>query len=299
MASHRLPSTTALQCFEAASRLGSFTRAAAELHLTQAAVSRQVITLESRLQVRLFERRREALRLTDAGRAYLEDVLPALQRLERATASAVAHKGLGGRMLLSVASSLATYWLIPRLPSFTRAHPEITLDIATRVGPADFGGTSIDASLEFSDGQRSGLVGEFVLALQLSPYAAPTWVREHGRALGPDTPPATLIQHTTVPEAWPGWCQQAGVVLPQGARGPRHDLMSMALQAAQAGLGVALLPDFMTGDAVAARRLLRLSAKRWRASRGYWLVMPEVRADRLPVTTFRRWLREVATGAVT
>lgn len=297
MAAHRLPSTTALQCFEAAERLGSFTAAAKELHLTQAAVSRQIITLEARLQVRLFERRREALRLTDAGRAYLDEVRPALQRLERATAGAMAHQGRGGRLVLSVASSLATYWLIPRLPSFTRAHPEVTLDITTRVGPADFGGgngAAIDASLEFSNGERPGLTAEFVLPLELSPYAAPAWVRERGRRLGAETPASALIQHATVPEAWAGWCAAAGVSLAPDARSPRHDLMSMVLHAAQAGLGVALLPPFMVADALAARRLVRLSARRWRAARGYWLVMPEVQAERFPVVTFRRWLRDEA-----
>lgn len=293
VAPRRLPSTTALACFEAAARLGSFTRAAGELHLTQAAVSRQVIALEARLGVRLFERRRDALRLTEAGQSYLDDVRPALARLERATASVAALKGRGGRLSVSVASSLGSYWLIPRLPDFTHAHPEITLNIATRIGPADFAAGAagaLDASLEFSEGRRVGLLSEFVLPLELAPYASPSWAARHGPVIDTATPAAALIHHTTVPEAWPAWCAQAGTPMPRGADGPRHDLMSMALHAALAGLGVALLPPFMTGEALSAGRLVRLSPVAWCAERGYWLVMPPELADRPALAAFRRWL---------
>lgn len=290
MPTHRLPSTTALVCFEASARLGSFTRAALELHLTQAGVSRQVIGLERRLDVRLFERRREALQLTEAGRALLEEVRPALRQLERATASVTSLKGRGGVLSLSVASSLGSHWLIPRLPAFTQAHPEITLNFATRVGPAEFFGQGIDASLEFSDGQRPGMRSDFVLPLDLQPCASPDWVRRHGRSLGAGTPSTALIHHTTVPEAWGGWFAVAARPLPVGPQGPRHDLMTMALQAALAGLGVALLPRFMADDAVARRRLVRLSAVAWRASRGYWLVRPAAESDRPALAAFRDWL---------
>jgi LysR family transcriptional regulator, glycine cleavage system transcriptional activator len=289
--SARLPSTTALLCCEAAARLGSFTRAAAELHLTQAAVSRQVIGLEQRLGTALFVRQREALLLTPAGQAFLDDVRPALASLERATAAVTALKGRGGPLNLSVASSLGNYWLIPRLPDFTRQQAQITLNLATRVGPADFAVGQLDASLEFGDGQRAGLHSEFVMPLRLSPYASPAWVRQHGRSLGPHTPATALIQHRTEPLAWPRWFAKARIAAPPLADGPRHDLMSMALHAAQAGLGVALLPEFMTADARADKRLLRLSAVVSDAERGYWLVLPPAAVNKPSVVAFRDWLR--------
>jgi LysR family transcriptional regulator, glycine cleavage system transcriptional activator len=295
--SARLPSTTALLCCEAAARLGSFTRAAAELHLTQAAVSRQVIGLESRLGTLLFLRQREALLLTPAGSAFLDDVRPALASLERATAAVTALKGQGGPLNLSVASSLGSYWLIPRLPDFTRQHAQITLNLATRVGPADFAGGRLDASLEFGDGQRAGLHSEFVMPLRLSPYASPLWLRHHGKKLGPHTPAAALIQHSTEPQAWPRWFAQARIAPPALADGPRHDLMSMALHAAQAGLGVALLPAFMVTDALADKRLLRLSAVASSAERGYWLVLPPAALGKPSVMAFQAWLRGQAGPA--
>ena len=232
----RLPSTTALLCLEAAARLGTA----------------------------LFVRQRDALCLTDAGQAYLLEVRPALASLERATAGVMALQGRGGPLTLSVASSLGNHWLIPRLPDFTRQHPQITLNIATRVGPADFAAGRLDASLEDGDGQRPGLHDEFLLPLTLVAYAAPAWVR---------------------------WFAAAGLQAPSLSDGPRHDLMSMALNAALVGLGVALLPDFMTGDAVARRRLVRLAPLRVRAEGGYWLVLLPANADRPPVRALREWLR--------
>lgn len=286
----RPPSTTALSCFETAARLGSFTRAARELQLSQAAVSRQVIGLEARLDVPLFERRPGALALTEAGRVFLAEVGPALERIERAAAHARTLKGRGGRLRLSVASSLCNYWLIPRLPDFTRQHPEITLDMATRVGPAEFTGGRLDASLEFGDGQRSDAVCTLVLPLELRPMASPSWVKRHGKRVSQRTPTATLIHHSTVPEAWPGWLAAASVELASGPIGPRHDQMSMALHAAVAGLGVALLPCFMSDNAVAAGQLLPLSSLNWRASRAYHLAVPHNSASLPAVSTFARWL---------
>jgi LysR family transcriptional regulator, glycine cleavage system transcriptional activator len=297
----RLPSTTALLCLEAAARLGSFTRAGGELHLTQAAVSRQVLGLEARLGMPLFFRQRDALRLTEAGTAYLEEVRPALAQLERATLGVMALKGQGGPLNLSVASSLGNYWLIPRLPEFTREHAQITLNLATHVGPADFGSGVLDASLEYGDGQRSGLVSEVVMPLEVQACASPAWVRQHGRTLGPHTPAGDLIQHTTAPELWARWFDAAGLAPPALNTGPRHELMSMALNAALVGLGVALLPSYMTDDAVRRRRLVRLSPVRVRGDRSYWLVVRPGAMARPSVQAFRDWLlrQSAKPGAIT
>lgn len=290
----RTPSTTALLCFEASARLGSFTRAAKELCLTQSAVSRQLITLENRMGVKLFVRRRDALLLTDAGRYYLDEVTPALQRLEHATANVMALQGRGGALRLSVAGSLGTFWLIPRLPDFTRQHSEITLNFATRVGPADFTGGALHASLEFGDGTRAGLHNEFVLSMPLVPCASPAWVRQHGVRLSENTPREALIHHTTVPEAWHEWFAEGGMQLDPGGDGPRYDLMAMAMNAAIAGLGAVMLPGYMSADAIAAGRLRPLSRRVWQVPKGYYLVYPKASEDLNALQAFKTWLMEQA-----
>lgn len=287
---YRAPSTMSLLCLEASARLGSFTAAAQELHLTQGAVSRQVQALEGRLDVRLFTRRRDALVPTDAGRYYLDEITPLLQRLERATVNVTAFKGRGGGLALSVGASLGAYWLIPHLPAFTRAHGEITLNLSTRVGPADFKSGAIDASLEFGDGQRPGLRSDFVAALHLSPYAAPAWVQRNGARVDASTPRTALLNHHTLPDAWEQWFSFEQIDASPGRDGPRFEIMAMALNAAVAGLGVVLLPDYMAQDMVQAGRLQRLSPRTWRYARGYYLVYPE-ESQRLPaLQTFRTWL---------
>ena len=282
-----------LLCLEASARLQSFTAAAVELRLTQGAVSRQIIALETRLDTRLFVRKREALVLTEAGRYYLGEIAPLL---ERATANVMALKGRGGLLTLSVGASLGSYWLIPRLPAFTRAHSEITLNFATRVGSVDFADTTVDASLEFGEGQRAHLKNEFVLPLLLAPYAAPAWMAVHGKTLTNQTPTSALIHHSTVPEAWHAWFQLEGLAGEPASQGPRYGLMSMALNAAVAGLGVVLLPAFMAQDALAMGRLKRLSKRQWCAARGYYLVYPPESAELKPLKVFRDWLLTQAAG---
>jgi LysR family transcriptional regulator, glycine cleavage system transcriptional activator len=296
----RAPSTMSLLCLEASARLQSFTAAAQELRLTQGAVSRQIIALETRLDTKLFVRKRDALVLTEAGRYYLGEIAPLLQRLERATANVMALKGRGGLLTLSVGASLGSYWLIPRLPGFTRAHSEITLNFATRVGSVDFAETStganVDASLEFGAGQRAHLKNEFVLPLLLSPYAAPAWIATHGKTLSSRTPPASLVHHSTVLDAWQAWFAMQGIEIDAAQQGPRYELMSMALNAAVAGLGVVLLPAFMAQDALATGRLRQLSKQQWRAARGYYLVYPPESAELTPLKVFRDWLMEQAAS---
>lgn len=286
----RAPSTMSLLCLEASARLHSFTAAAKELHLTQGAVSRQIHALESRLDVKLFTRGRDALALTDAGRYYLGEVAPLLQRLERATANVMALKGRGGTLSLSVGASVGSYWLIPRLPAFTRAHNEITLNLRTRVGPVDFSTTSVDASLEFGDGQRPALHNDFVVPLMLSPYAAPSWTAVHGDRLGEKTPRAALIEHQTLPGAWDAWFRLEGIVAEAGREGPRYEIMSMAVNAAVAGMGVVLLPPYMAEDMLDSGRLARLSDRAWRYPKAYYLVYPEETSQTPALQVFRDWL---------
>lgn len=286
----RPPSTQSLACFEASARLRSFTAAARELNLTQGAVSRQIQTLEERLGVPLFSGRRDAMALTDAGREYLAEIAPLLRQLERATMNVMALKGRGGALSLSVGASLGSYWLIPRLPAFTRGHGEITLNLRTRVGPVDFSTAAVDASLEFGDGQRPGLHSDFVVPLQLSPYAAPSWVAAHGKAVDAGTPRSALIQHLTLPDAWDGWFARQGIEASPGHAGPRYEVMSMALNATVAGMGVALLPSYMTGDLLAAGKLVRLSDDAWQHPKGYYLVYSPASAQMRALQVFRDWL---------
>jgi LysR family transcriptional regulator, glycine cleavage system transcriptional activator len=290
----RIPSTQALQCFEASARLGSFTLAGQEMHLTQGGISRQVIALEQRLGFALLERRRDGLQLTPAGSAYLSEVEPALRMLERATSNVMALKGVGGVLNLSIPASWGNHWLIPRLGGFTQAHSEISLNVFTKIGAADFSNRQIDAAVEYRTAPRADMACEFVMGLALSPYASPAWKRQHGGNM----PPPAMLQHTTLPLAWNGWLAKQGrqpaIASNQQdiAAGPRYDLMFMAMNAAVAGLGMALLPEFMAAPLVTSRRLTKLSSTAWQAPGGYYLSQSPLMRSEAAFATFRDWLRD-------
>ena len=293
---NRIPSTQALQCFEASARLGSFTLAGLEIHLTQGGVSRQVIALEQRLGFALFERRQSGLRLTPAGSSYLAEIEPALRALERATSNVMALKGQGGVLNLSIPASWGNHWLIPRLGAFTQAHSDISLNVFTKIGAADFSNRQVDAAVEYRTSERNDMTSEFIMALALSPYASPVWKRKHGI----NFLPAAMLQHTTLPLAWNGWLAQhsrnaaPSSTEPDIANGPRYDLMFMAMNAAVAGLGIALLPSFMATPLVAARRLTPLSTTVWQAPGGYYLSQSPLMRSDMAFTTFREWLSKQA-----
>lgn len=306
-----LPSLMALRCFELSARHASFTRAAQELHVTQGAVSHQVLGLEAQLGTPLFVRRKAGLQLTAAGRTYWTEVSAALRQLERATQNLMLNKGMGGALNLCGASSFATYWLMPRLADFVMSHPEVTLNLSTHIGPVDFSAAAHDAAIEYCAGAEPGLHADFVHALTLRPYCAPLLPGAAPRGRRPRSDrdrlvrilsEQPLISHTTVPEAWPAWLARAQLTAriteSHRSTGPRYDLLSMALNGAIAGLGVALLPDYLTTTAVQAGQLVQLAREDWTSPKAYYLRFPLWKAELPALESFRRWVQsQVGTRA--
>lgn len=301
-----LPSLTALRCFDASARHASFTKAAAEVHLTQGAVSHQILGMESMLGTPLFVRSRAGLQLTAAGRAYWLEVSPALRQIERATQNLATHKGEGGALKLSVSSSFGAHWLIPRLSGFIAAHPEITLNLATHVGPVDHASAGCDAAIEFCTGAAPGLRAVRVLPLVVRPYVAPSLAglkggRPSKAQLLRLLRTLPLIRHASVPQGWREWLRQTGLhkslAMADLRDGPQYELVSMALNGAIAGQGIALLPDYAVAGALASGQLLRLSDDPWEADSGYYLRYPEWKADLVAIRRFEGWVRSMAAAS--
>ena len=143
-----LPPLAALSAFEAAARTGSITKAASELNLTQGAISRQISTLEDRLEVRLFYRERQKIRLTPAGHAYVREIRESLKRIGSASMSLRANPA-GGSLSLAVPPAFAARWLVPRLPEFLKKHPDISVNLLTRETPVSFESEPLDAAIQF------------------------------------------------------------------------------------------------------------------------------------------------------
>ncbi len=170
-----LPSIDALVAFESAARHQSFTRAAAELNLTQGAVSRQIRVLEDRLGSSLFQRVRQRVILTDAGRAYLIEVRRILDGLESATLRLMTVGESTNVLNLAVLPAVATHWLVPRLPDFFSKHPKISISCAIRLSPFDFETNPFDAAIHYGSAIWAGAVAHHLMDEDIVPVCSPSF----------------------------------------------------------------------------------------------------------------------------
>lgn len=303
-----IPSTIALKCFEVSARLLSFTKAAVELGLTQGAVSHHILLLEKQLMTPLFERNSKGLKLTYAGDVYLREISLSLRQLEKATieiASIVENRQI---LNLSCTASFANHWLMPRMHSFSALHPEIIFNLSTKVGLLDFASAKEeDASIEFCFGPENGIEAQLILRpefrLCISKKLLDTFVP--GARKPDDVSEAQLIhilQHSnlirdqTVFEAWPEWLAQAGlsaeVTTEHLNSSSKFTLLSMVLNAVMTGLGVALLPHYMSLRALQSGDLVELRDVGWVATRAYYLRWPKNRPSPKSLIMFTQWLKE-------
>ncbi len=288
-----LPSLPGLQAFEAAARLGSFTRAGQELNLTQGAVSRAVAALESEVGVPLFERVRQRIRLTAAGEAYAAKVGPLLARLEAATLEVKASRGEGGLLNLAILPTFGTRWLIPRLPAFARAHPEVQVAFHTRLYPFDFEAEELDAAIHLGEGRWPGARLDRLFDEEAVVVASPRLAFAEPLVGPADLARHTLLQMATRPQGWEEWLEANDVKGVAGRRGPRFESHLMVIQAAKADLGFALLPTFLVEEELMKGELVEpFPDTRLRGLRSYWFATPEHAAERPAVRAFRNWLLE-------
>ena len=290
----RLPSTQALMCFEAAARHQSYTRAAQELALTQGAVSRQVATLEAQLGVALFRRSQHGMVLTAAGADYARQVAQRLDALERDTLDVRSRQGEGDRIAIASVPTFAARWLIPRLPRLAEAHPQLQVHIEARSRPFLFSEVQVEAALFAGTpeqvGQWAGTRAQWLLPEEVLPVCSPGLLKG-GRTLSPKALAGLpLLQQTTRPEAWRQWFAAQGVDAEQALAGPRYELFSMQAAAAEAGLGVALMPTLLVQEELASGRLVVACKRPLQGQRAYYLVQPEG-PERPALAAFRAWLQ--------
>lgn len=295
----RLPPLNALRAFEAAARHLSFTRAAAELNVTQAAISHQMKTLEDHLGVPLFRRLNRALMLTDAGRALFPAVRDALDGLAEAAERLRAREGT---LTVSTLPSFAVKWLVPRMSHFLDRHPDIDLRISAKEYLADFARDGIDVAIRFGAGRWAGVHADFLADEALTPVCSPAMAeRLHDPA---DLAHAVLLHEDMLPlgdfPTWREWLAAAGVDGVDAGRGPRFSHTHLMLQAAMDGRGVALGQVTMIADDLATGRLMAPFGLRLATGFAYWLCYPPASAARPKIKAFCEWvMEEMGAGART
>ena len=284
----RLPSVDGLRAFEAAARLGSFERAADELHVTASAVSKRVAVLEELVGAPLFVRGARALQLTEAGRDYLgpaSHVLGLLMAMPQHRRGAPRRE----RLRVSVPPTFARQVLMPRLAGFTDAHPDVELELLLSLPQLDLAATEADLEVRFGNaGTGAPLLRERVL-----PLAAPALCAALGERPGPAALARVPLLRSPL-EPWTPWFRAAGLPWPEPQAGPRLADLGLVLEAAIAGQGVALARPSLARPALAGGALRAPWALAAEPAHQYYL-LPHA-ADG-PAAAFAGWLRDTCSEA--
>ncbi|WP_338849736.1 LysR substrate-binding domain-containing protein [Massilia sp. W12] len=295
MTRRKIPSFTALQIFEACARSESFTRAADEMALTQSAVCRQVANLEEFLGFALFARVKKRVVLTEAGREYAARISIHLEKIERDTLELMGNHG-GGALELAVIPTFATQWLIPRLAGFKREHPEIQVNLSSNTGAFLFADSRFHAAIHSGKAPWPGAQGDWLLEEDAAvPLCSPALLREClGKTQGivvEDMMRLPLLHLQSRAEDWRHWFELHGSPHDvEAMAGAKHELFSMLIEAASAGLGAALAPKYMAHRQLALGSLLQIMPHSLPGQTGYWLAYPPERASHPAFSAFRAWL---------
>ncbi len=278
---------SAIRVFEAAARLGSFTRAAAELNITQAAVSWQVKALEQRLDQPLFRRLPREVVLTPSGERLARAASEVVTVL-RAALSDLTDTG-EGVLAITTLQSLAAVWLAPRLGAFQLAHPQIAVRLEASGRVVDLTREDMDVAIRSGSGDWPGLASHYLFSADGAPLCTPQMAHDLNL-----NEPRDLLQAPRIGLAseWDAWFAAAGVEVPSIEGTPRlaADAQSLEVASALAGHGVALGSPVLFGADIAQDRLVCPFDARISFGNGYWLVYPADRRRAAKITAFRDWL---------
>lgn len=290
-----LPPLNALRTFEVAARRLSFSRAARELCVTQGAVSKQIQLLEQYLEQPLFDRTPSGLVLTEAGRLYLPAISQAIEKIQSATALLQQRAHESSSLTLNLTPSFSNLWLIPRLNAMREAIPELNLAMLSGDGEFNFRDSDADMAIRCLplslSHEHSVLLREEELVavihpelLQAAPIEKPLDLLAH-----------PLLQHTTRPQLWRQFLQQVTGTEPRGLQ-PRYnhgfEHFYMSLEAARQRQGIALVPDFMAADALAAGEVVNPLRISYRSGYGFYFLVPPYRSRIQGVQQFHGWLSQ-------
>lgn len=291
-----LPPLTALRAFEAVATRLSVKAAAEALSITPSALSHQLRVLEEALGLKLFHRLNRRLLLTDAGQVYFSKIAPAFETLRAATVE-IAERGHADTLVVTAPASFAEIWLLPRLPRFLNAHPEVDLRIEATSRPIDYAREAVDASIRYGTGPWPGLESRRLVPERLVALCAPAFLKGPHRL----QTPADLARHTLIHSdqrltGWTAWLRQHKLVGLRGARNLRFSQSAHSLKAAVQGLGVVLENRIMAHAALAAGDLIEPFVELEPVEDGaaYHLVAPPDRMGMAKVRALVDWLEAEA-----
>jgi LysR family glycine cleavage system transcriptional activator len=285
-----IPPLNPLRVFEAVARLGSFTRAADELHVSQSAVSRQVLLLENYLDVKLFNREQRGISLTEAGRAYQEEIGPAFARIAVATQSLL-MRSRGGPINVRAYTTFAAKWLMRRLPQFHASNPEIEVNLSTNVTPIDFSRENIDLAIQFGDGRWEAAGGERLFDDEITPICSPALLKNAPLNTLEDLKRHRLLYSHYRKSDWRDWLAAVGRPdLAEHQECMEFSSSILTYQAAVDGLGIAIGQILLLDKELESGALVCPFEQIVRRPFAYYLLMPQRDSVPKKVSIFRDWL---------
>ncbi|MCS4271410.1 MULTISPECIES: transcriptional regulator GcvA [Raoultella] len=289
----RLPPLQTLRAFEATARLSSMTLAAAELHVTHGAISRQIRKLEEHLGLKLFLRLTRQIILTEEGAEFHRTVIRLLSELMRESEH-LRGRSLAKSLRISTTVSFASKWLAPRLSRFRQRYPEFDLQLDVTDINVDLNDGQVDAAIRYGLGHYRDVSSERIFDETVTPVCSPGFLAQHNglteiKALSN----CVLLHEYRILANWEAWFAMAGDKNFRCHQGPLWTLGSMATDAALRGEGVALGRSILIADDIAAGRLVApFPQHRLKAERGYDLVYRSDNQDSLKIRMLRQWLSE-------
>ncbi|MBT42695.1 MAG: transcriptional regulator [Idiomarina sp.] len=287
----KLPPLNALKSFEVAARHLSFTKAAEELFVTQAAVSHQVKALEDFLQLKLFIRRNRSLLLTEEGQAYYLQLRDIFEQLVQAT-DKLRLVSERGALTVSVPPSFAILWFVPRLSSFREEHPD--MDIRIKAVDEITGSLTddVDVAIYYGDGRWPHVKSYRLHKEYLWPVCSPLLVERAGIEKPEDLLKQPLL-HDETRNAWKDWFEMVGIDQYRGDNGPVFSHSSLALQAAVHGQGIALANNVLAKPEIDSGHLVRVFPQALQRNKAFYLVCRDNQAEVGKIATFRQWILDL------
>lgn len=287
------PSINELIVFEAVARHGSATKAAAELCVTQGAVSHHLAALESWLGVTLFRRVKQRLHITDAGDNYLSVVRTSLHRIESSTLSLKSLEKREKTLLLACLPTFCAQWLIPRLNRFASAYPDIRLHLVPEAQSEEvLADDQADATIRFGEGAWPDVVADYLTGREVLAVAAPDLAGLIGSLR--EVTQHTLLHHVSVPHAWEDWRVRAKIKRLNSYVGMRFEQYTTLIQAAVHGLGIGLVPACLVENEIRTGQLVQVDQGRLESWKGYYLCYRADSAKMPAIHALRAWLVEEA-----
>jgi len=295
--SRRLPPLISLRVFEAVARHLSFTKAAEELHVTQAAVSHQVKKLEDWLGVPLFLRLNRSIKLTKSGEAYAKPLTRAYDMMAEAT-NALLEKSGPQSISIATFDSIAAGWLARRIKKFQRSNLGVEIKLTTLNSFSNFLDNEIDVEIRYGDGDWPTLDVTKIADEELFPVCSPNFLGRKRKLKDADDFGNYELIHDELVTDWPAWLAAAGATTAKANIGLRFNHSHIVTQAAINSEGIALGRSLLVADDIASGKLICPFDFKMRSNYAYYMVCPKELSDQVWISAFREWLIKEAEETI-